>query len=71
MITIWPFCENRIRELAGKIKCFVVPELNYGQMVNEVERSAGGKCKVISVNHCGGAVHDPEVILDAIRKGSK
>ena len=53
------------------IKAFVVPELNYGQMVLEVERCAGGKCKVISVNHCGGAVHDPEVILDAIRKGNK
>jgi 2-oxoglutarate ferredoxin oxidoreductase subunit alpha len=71
MITIWPFCEKRIRELAGKIKCFVVPELNYGQMVLEVERCAGGKCKVISVNHCGGAVHEPQVILDAIRKGNQ
>jgi 2-oxoglutarate ferredoxin oxidoreductase subunit alpha len=71
MITIWPFCEKRIRELAGKVKTFVVPELNYGQMVLEVERCAGGKSKVISVNHCGGAVHDPEVILEAIRRGNK
>jgi 2-oxoglutarate ferredoxin oxidoreductase subunit alpha len=71
MITIWPFCEKRIRELAGKVKTFVVPELNYGQMVLEVERCAGGKSKVISVNHCGGAVHDPAVILEAIRKGNK
>ena len=71
MITIWPFCEKRIRELAGKVKTFIVPELNYGQMVLEVERCAGGKSKVISVNHCGGAVHDPEVILDAIRRGNK
>lgn len=71
MITIWPFCEKRIRELAGKVKTFVVPELNYGQMVYEVERCAAGKSKVISVNHCGGAVHDPEEILEAIRKGNK
>ena len=71
MITIWPFCEKRIRALAGKVKTFVVPELNYGQMVNEVERCAGGKSKVISVNHCGGAVHDPAVILEAIRRGNK
>jgi 2-oxoglutarate ferredoxin oxidoreductase subunit alpha len=71
LITIWPFAEKQIRELAGKVKTFVVPELNYGQMVNEVERCAGGKSKVISVNHCGGAVHDPQVILDAIRKGNK
>jgi 2-oxoglutarate ferredoxin oxidoreductase subunit alpha len=71
LITIWPFAEKQIRELAGKVKTFVVPELNYGQMVNEVERCAGGKSKVISVNHCGGAVHDPQEILEAIRKGSK
>ena len=71
LITIWPFCEKRIRELAGTGKAFVVPEINYGQMVLEVERCAGGKSAVISVNHCGGAVHDPEVILDAIRKASK
>ena len=64
LITIWPFCEKRIRELAGKVKAIVVPEINYGQMVLEVERCAAGKCKVISVNHCGGAVHDPEVILE-------
>ncbi|NCS65635.1 MAG: 2-oxoglutarate synthase subunit alpha [Hydrogenophilales bacterium CG03_land_8_20_14_0_80_62_28] len=71
LITIWPFCEKRIRELAPKIKAFVVPEINYGQMVHEVERGAGGQCATISVNHCGGAVHDPEVILDAIRKANQ
>jgi len=41
------------------------------QMVLEVERCSAGQCKVISVNHCGGAVHDPEVILDAIRKANQ
>lgn len=71
LITIWPFCEKRIRELAPKVKAFVVPEINYGQMVREVERSAAGQCKVISVNHCGGAVHEPQVILDAIREAAK
>ena len=66
--TIWPFPEKRIRELAGKVKAFVVPELNYGQMVLEVERCAGGKCKSILVPHAGGTVHDPEVILKAIEE---
>ncbi len=68
---MWPFCEKKIRELAGKVKAIVVPELNYGQIVLEVERCAGGKCKVISVNSCGGAVHDPEEILAAIKEGAK
>ncbi|MGO9483147.1 MAG: 2-oxoacid:acceptor oxidoreductase subunit alpha [Rhodomicrobium sp.] len=71
LITVWPFCEKKIRELAGRVKAIVVPELNYGQIVLEAERAAAGKCKVISVNSCGGAVHDPEEILAAIKEGAK
>ncbi len=71
LITVWPFCEKKIRELARKVKAIVVPELNYGQIVLEVERCAGGECKVISVNSCGGAVHDPEEILAAIKEGAR
>ncbi len=71
LITVWPFCEKKIRELAGRVKAIVVPELNYGQIVLEVERAAAGKCKVISVNSCGGAVHDPEEILAAIKEGAQ
>jgi 2-oxoglutarate ferredoxin oxidoreductase subunit alpha len=71
LITAWPFCEKKIRELAGKVKGFVVPELNYGQMVLEVERCAAGRAKVISVNSCGGNVHDPEEILTAIKEAAK
>ena len=26
LITVWPFCEKMIRELAGKVKAIVVPE---------------------------------------------
>ena len=71
LITIWPFAEERIRELAGTVRAMVVPEINYGQMVREVERCAAGRCRVISVPHCGGAVHDPDVILDAIKEACK
>ncbi len=68
LITAWPFPERAIRALAGKIKAFVVPELNLGQMVLEVERSAAGKCKTISVPHAGGSVHNPNDILKAIEE---
>jgi 2-oxoglutarate ferredoxin oxidoreductase subunit alpha len=44
----------------------VVPELNLGQMVREVERAAGGQCKTKLVPHAGGSVHRPEDILNAI-----
>jgi 2-oxoglutarate ferredoxin oxidoreductase subunit alpha len=63
---IWPFPEKLIRDLAGKVKKFVVPELNLGQLVLEVERLAAGKAEVISVPHAGGTVHDPEVIYEKL-----
>ena len=47
IISAWPFPEQHIRELAGRVKAFVVPELNLGQMVHEVERAAAGRAKVI------------------------
>ena len=66
LISAWPFPEQHIADLAGRVKAFVVPELNLGQMVHEVERAAAGRAKVVSVTHAGGTVHDPEVILKAI-----
>jgi 2-oxoglutarate/2-oxoacid ferredoxin oxidoreductase subunit alpha len=67
-ITAWPFPDFVIRELAPKVKGLVVPELNLGQMVREVERAAAGKCRVALVSHAGGTVHKPEDILKAIQE---
>jgi len=68
LITVWPFPEDKIREIARQVKAFVVPEINYGQITLEVERCAGGMARTILVPHMGGSVHDPESILDAIRQ---
>jgi len=69
--TIWPFPEERIRELAGMVRGFVVPELNMGQIVYEVERCAAGKCKTVLVPHPGGEIHDPLDIYKAIKEVAK
>jgi len=71
LIVCWPFPEKRIRELAPKIKAFVVPEINLGQMVLEVERCAGGQAAAVLVGHAGGGVHDPKDICDAILRAAK
>jgi 2-oxoglutarate ferredoxin oxidoreductase subunit alpha len=68
LITVWPFPEARIRALASQVKSIVVPEINLGQVVLEVERCVGGRAHTVSVPHPGGTVHDPEVILAAIRE---
>lgn len=71
LVTVWPFPEKRIKQLSKKVKAFVVPEINYGQMVREVERCSAGKCSVVSVKHCGGWVHDPVDIFNAIKEAAQ
>ncbi len=71
LMTVWPFPQKKIRDLAKKVDAFVVPELNLGQISLEVERAAAGKAKTISVTHAGGSVQQPEQILQAIVEAVK
>jgi len=68
LITAWPFCEEKIRELAKRVKAFVVVEINFGQMSLEVERCAAGKVPTYLVPHAGGDIHDPKEICRAIKE---
>lgn len=70
-IVVWPFPEKRLRALAEKVKAFVVVEMNYGQMVYEVERCAAGKARTVLVEHGGGTVHDPADVLQAIQEAAR
>jgi 2-oxoglutarate/2-oxoacid ferredoxin oxidoreductase subunit alpha len=67
-VVVWPFPAKRIAELAARPRTqkFVVPEMNLGQMVLEVERAAAGRVPTISLPHAGGTVHRPEEILEVI-----
>lgn len=70
LITVWPFPEERIRELAKSIRAFVVPEINMGQMAREVERCAAGQAEVFGANRAGGDILEPEFVLNVIRKAA-
>ncbi len=67
LITVWPFPEEQIRALAKKIRAFVVPEINDGQILREVERCAAGQARVIGVNRLGGDILEPQQVLSALR----
>jgi 2-oxoglutarate ferredoxin oxidoreductase subunit alpha len=71
LVVVWPFPEKRIAELADQVKGFVVPEINLGQMVLEVERCAAGRAPAVHVPHAGGGVHNPQSICDAIVEAAR
>ena len=70
LITVWPFYEEKVAELAGKTHALIVPEINNGQIVREVERSAGGRTRVIPIPKFG-EMHNPQEILKVIKEVSK
>ncbi len=70
--TVWPFPEELVRDIAGRVDALIMPEINGGQMVLELQRCAGGACPVKLVSHYGGSVIHPSAILQAMedtRKG--
>ncbi len=66
LVTLWPFPSKLIRRLAGRVKAFIVPEINYGQMAYEVERTAQGKAETMLLALMGGSIHTPEEIAEAV-----
>jgi 2-oxoglutarate/2-oxoacid ferredoxin oxidoreductase subunit alpha len=69
--TIWPFPEDLIRSIAPQVKALIMPEINGGQMVLELERAASGACPVTLVSNYGGAIIHPGLIHSAISKAAK
>jgi 2-oxoglutarate ferredoxin oxidoreductase subunit alpha len=69
LITLWPFPEEALKKVASNAKAFVVPEINLGQMVREVERVT--KCPTYKVSHAGGGIHEPHKILKVVKEASK
>ena len=71
LITAWPFPEAKIKELAARVKAFVVPEINLGQMVHEVERAVSGRVPVVGVTYHGGGLPNPELTYKTIMEVAK
>ncbi len=67
-ITIWPFAQTQINELATKVKGILVHELNAGQYVIEVERCIQGRVPVSFYGKYDNEVATPEEILAEIKK---
>jgi len=65
-ITVWPFPCQAVRELAGRVKALLVPEMNLGQLVLEVERAAAGRTKVSGFHKVSGELITPGEILREI-----
>ena len=67
LVTLWPFPEEQVAKIAKQVRGIVVPEMNCGQMVREVERAAKAT-PVTFLSKLGEEPHTPNEILEAMRR---
>jgi len=65
-ITLWPFPEQRLGQLAGKQ--FLTVEMSMGQYVEDVKLYTHGKSEVSFYGRCGGMIPTEEDLLAEIRR---
>lgn len=67
LITIWPFAEKQLKQAAKNCQAVLVPEMNRGQIVNEVSRCLCDK-RVVSLPKTRGEAIYPAEIYQAFHE---
>ncbi|HBU69460.1 MAG TPA: 3-methyl-2-oxobutanoate dehydrogenase subunit beta [Elusimicrobia bacterium] len=67
-VTLWPFPQKTISELAKPGRKFLVAEMNMGQMVEDVRLAVNGKCPVEFYGRPGGGLVNQEEMIERINK---
>lgn len=67
-ITLWPFPEKQIIELAKKVRKIVVVEMNLGQYFLEVDRVANRYTEVSRYGRANGELMTPDEIMAEIKE---
>ena len=67
-ITLWPFPEKQIAEVAKGKKGILVAEINAGQMVQDVRLAINGAVPVEHFGRLGGIVPEPNEIVAALKE---
>jgi 2-oxoglutarate ferredoxin oxidoreductase subunit alpha len=65
-LTIWPFPDEAVSKMADQVKKIIVPEMNLGQAINEVERVVAGRCEVQGIFRVDTEPIHPKQVMQAI-----
>lgn len=62
-LTIWPFPTEQVAAIAEQVDTIIVAEMNMGQLMGEVERSAAGRTNVVGYLRADGEPITPSDLL--------
>lgn len=66
LATLWPFPREEVEAVASQASVLIVPEMNLGQLLGEVERAACGRCKVMGYSRVDSQLIRPEELLEVL-----
>jgi len=70
-ISVWPFPKDQLKDAAANAQQVIVAELNYGQLVGEVERIIRNEVPVHFIPRVCGTPHTPDELMKEIRRRIK
>ncbi len=68
LVTLWPFADDEVRSICKKSKGIIVPEMNLGQIIGEVQRLNDFNTPIFGVNKVNSEAIDPREILEKIQE---
>lgn len=71
LVTVWPFADKEVLEVCNKVKGLVVPELNLGQLIEEIKKYNPKNIPILGVNKVNSISIHPNEIIDKIREVEK
>jgi 2-oxoglutarate ferredoxin oxidoreductase subunit alpha len=66
-ITLWPFPERQLAQIAKKAKGILVVEMNAGQMLHDVRAAVGTDIPVAFLGRMGGSIPMPDEVEERAR----
>ena len=67
-VTIWPFPDRTAKEMLDDKDVLIVPELNQGQLIHEVERMTVDSVRVVPLHRVDGYEITPEEIVAKVQE---
>ena len=69
-LTIWPFPDDAVRKMLRNVDIVIVPELNQGQLIREIERLVKDRSdsKLIKIQRVDSKLIPPQDILQKIKE---
>lgn len=71
LVTVWPFADREVLRISEQVKGIIVPELNLGQLIEEVRKYNPKNIPILGVNKVNSLSIHPNEIIDKVREVEK